>query len=119
MDDQEKQINNEGVTEEQTSTYTEPVEEKSTGAIIGVIIIVVLLVIGGLYYLGSRSGNEQISDETAPAAEEILSETDSITAAIEAQDTSDEIDAIQKDIDDTDLGNIDIDLGNIEAELGL
>lgn len=120
---EEKQKNNEEeVIEEQTSTYTEPVEEKSTGAIVGVIIIVTLLVIGGLYYLESRNSNKTttpISDATAPSAKEILTGTTTMVNSIEKQGTSDKIDAIQKDVDSTDLNNIDVGLGKINAELGI
>lgn len=121
MEQQEKQTVNEEHTEEQSSTYTAPVEEKSTGAIIGAVIIVVLLIVGGLYYFESRSNREPVpvSDKTAPSAKEISNETSTIVKSIETQGTSDKIDAIQKDIDKTNLKNIDVDLGNINAELGL
>ena len=123
MEDQEKQTNemNEAA-ENQTSAQEElseqAQEEKSTGAIIGAIIIVVLLVIGGLLYLGSKTGGDD-SQAVEPTPEEIVNEADTVTQSIEAQGTSDEIDAIEKDIQNTNLDNLDVDLGNIEAEIGL
>jgi len=119
MDQEEKQMGdsvNEApgtIDASQESTTEMPKEEKSTGAIIGIIIIVVLLVIGGLYLLGQRSDKEV----TTPEA--ILSEPDTTTEVLEAQGTSDEIADIETDTESTDFGDLDMELGDIQAELSL
>jgi len=107
--DEEKQVEQEETQNIEQSAATVS-EEKSTGAIIGAIIIVVLLIIGGLYFFGQRS-----NEELAPA--EILSQPDAAVEVLETQGTSDEITAIEEDINVTNLDGLDVELGNIDAEL--
>jgi len=117
MDQEEKQMGN-GANEDMGTTPETvsemPVEEKSTGAIIGIIIIVVLLVIGGLYFLGQRTNKE-------PATlEEILAEPDTSIEVLGTQGTSDEIADIEADTTGSiDFAELDAELGDIEAELSL
>ncbi len=116
---EEKETNNtENHTAEQSPTQTEGVEEKSTGAIIGIIIIVVLLVIGGIYYIETRSSHEPAPTEQVQTPKEIQSSTNNIVKSIEKQGTSDKINDIQKDLNNTNFKNIDVDLGKINSELG-
>jgi uncharacterized protein HemX len=118
MEEQEKQINNE-MSEDQLVS-NEKVEEKTVGAIIGVIIIVVIIIIGGLYFFFKQNKTqEEIPVETTPTAEEIAAEPDNAIQALETQGTSDKITDIEADLGNTDLKNLDIEMGNIEAELNL
>jgi len=87
---------------------------KQIGPVIGAIIIITILVIGGLYYWGA-----ELNKQAEPSAEEIAAKVDHSTEALGTQGTSDEIAAIEEDLDLTDLGNLDAELGDIDAELGL
>jgi len=71
------------------------------GALIGIIIIIIVLVVGGLYFYGSRvstTGDEQ-TDELLDV------------------NSSDELDAIEEDLDNTDLEGLDSELDSIGTEL--
>jgi len=93
-------------------------EEKGggVGPLIGIIIIVVVLVVGGFYYWG-ESLNEKPADEMT--AEEILEQEDAAADALGEQGASDEIGAIEEDLDATDLESLDQELSDIESELEL
>lgn len=113
MDNEKQTEENTPVEEIEVSADT---EEKSTGAIIGVIIIVVLLALGGLYFLGQRVAKPA---DKVLAPEEILSQPDVVIETLDNQGTSDKITDIQADlVNESDFGNnLDIELGNIDAEI--
>lgn len=81
------------------------VEKSGIGPIIGAIIVVILLAVGGLYYWGAyleeRSGGPA---EGAP---------DTVLETLRSQSASDEADAIQTDLDATDLDAITSDIDKI------
>jgi len=85
--------------------------QKSAGPVIGIIIIVLVLVFGGLYFWGKRVTQE-------PTPEAIMNMPDSQLETLGTQNTSDEVTAIEEDLNATDLENLDAELGDIEKELG-
>lgn len=85
---------------------------KSSGPVIGIVIIVVVLVLGGLYFWGERIVNEQ------PTPEEIIGAPDQTLENLNMQGTSDEINAIESDLNATNLQNLDSEVRDIESELG-
>jgi len=94
-------------------------EEKSTGPLVGIIIVVVVLVFGGLYFWGKQvSENSQIELEELPSASEITNTPDETLETLGTQGTSDEVGAIESDLNSTNLDNLDTEFGNIDDEFG-
>lgn len=103
-------------------------DEKSMGPVIGAIIIIVVLVIGGIYFLGNRSVDNGMEgtdhsnvemDNGMPDGTMMEGDMkDTATEALETQSSSDELEAIEADLEATDLGDLDAELKNIDAELG-
>jgi hypothetical protein len=94
-------------------------ERKSMGALIGSIIIILILVLGGLYLYSVRiaprieqgqTNQEMIIETDQTAAETIINAPDETLSQLSAQDTSDEPEAIEKDLNATDLSDLDKDL---------
>lgn len=94
-------------------------EKKSMGALIGSIIIILILVLGGLYLYSIRIAprieqgqtNQQVIVETdQTAAEAIINAPDETLTQLAAQNTSDEPEAIDADLNATDLSDLDKDL---------
>ena len=86
-----------------------PMEKKSMGPLIAVIIILALIVLGGLYFLKERSSQ----NSTIPA--EITG--DPITNSLEQQGNSDDLSSIEADLNATNLDNLDQGASVIQAEL--
>lgn len=85
------------------------VEKKSAGPLVAVIIILALIIIGGLYFLKTRSNqNMYVPAETTE---------DSVTASLNQQGTTDDLSSIEADLNATDLNNLDQGAAVIEAEL--
>lgn len=85
------------------------VEKKSAGPLVAVIIILALIIIGGLYFLKTRSNqNMYVPTETTE---------DSVTASLNQQGTSDDLSSIEADLNATNLDNLDQGAAVIEAEL--
>ncbi len=96
-------------------------EKKSFGQLIGIVIIIAVIIIGGLYFYGKSlyQNKTQMPVDNNITAEEILSQPDEITTALEQQSTSDELVDIETDLNITDFDGLDAELGNIDEELGL
>ncbi len=92
-----------------------PEKKLQMGPIIGSVIVVILLILGGLYFIGKRIGE---NETPAPLPQVILDTPDSALEALGEQNTSDEINSIQSDLDATPIDELDAELGNIEVELG-
>lgn len=94
--------------------------------ILGVIIVMLVLILGGLYLWGSTLGPAPMDSGDGagrPTAEE-NNEPESNTAdaqvqALETVSTSNEIDAIEADLEATNLDSIDAEMGTIDAEMGV
>ena len=96
-----------------------PIENKNThqapmGPIVGVIIIVAVLAIGGLYYWGgqlNRAQNEMTREQmendmkNAPTPEELRT-----------QSSSDELEAIEADLEVSNFNQLDAEMAEIESE---
>lgn len=84
-------------------------QEKSIGAIIGILIVVAIIIIGGLYFWGQRIIQSPESDTGAPAAVEFQP----------TESTSSEITDIEADLSATVLDGLDSEIDTINAELGI
>jgi hypothetical protein len=86
--------------------YTDP-NKKSLGPLIAVIIILSLIIIGGLYFLKERA-----SQKVYPATT-----TDSVTESLNKQSTSDDLNSIEKDLNNTNIDNLDQGAAAIDSQL--
>lgn len=82
--------------------------ENSVGPVVGLIIILAVIILGGLYFWGERN-NSGSGDLTSPST----AQSDADTAAIEAQSSSDDVDSIQGDLNNTNTETLDADLNAI------
>lgn len=101
--------------------------DKSTqlGVILGILIVILVLILGGLYLWGTTI--QKVSDElVAPSAEtSTTEENDGSENTNEAANvetvgtlsTSNELEAIEADIESTNLDQLDAELDTIDAEL--
>lgn len=88
--------------------------KKSFGPIFGIIVIIVLLILAGFYFWGNSL---RTAPQDLPTADEIATQADPALSDLATQETSDEIDAIEADLDATDLEGLDAELDVIDAEL--
>ncbi len=111
--------------EEQFGENAQTEQPSHLGVILGVLVLVLMLILGGLYLWG-RSMQTEMSpvptqDTERPTAEEnnepesTNAESDVETAA--ALSPSDELEAIQADIDATRLDTLNQEIPAIEAEI--
>lgn len=84
------------------------IDKGSIGPLIAVIIILALIIVGGLYFLKERA-----SQPTYVPAKT----GDSITASLNQQSSSDELDSIEKDLNATNIDNLDQGAAAIETQL--
>ena len=107
-----------------TSTPTTKSSSSINGIIIAILAVLLIVILGGMYVWFSQLSNTPA--EVAPVVErptaEENNEPESTTAeaAVETQQaisTSDEIAAIEADINATDLDSIDAELTAIDAEM--
>lgn len=84
------------------------------GPVIGSIIVIIVLVLGGLYFIGQKVTKEGVFE---PGPEEILNAPDLTLETLKEQGTSDEVSAIEEDLDATMLEDLDAELQDIESEL--
>lgn len=118
-------------------------QEKSMGPVLGSIIIVIILIVAAFYVWGRgadqnnvnntaetgvqdnsfdvNSGNADIvRDETIPldvSTETVVDTVDTATESLNTQSASDEIVAIETDLETTDFTGLDAELADIEMEL--
>ena len=105
-------INNqpEQPTPSPTPTPTPEGDGNSAGPIVGSVIVIIIIIIGGLYFWGQRLSQDM-------KGEDILSEEDALVADLVEVSDSDEVGAIEDDLNATDLDDLDADLENIDLEL--
>ena len=100
------------------------------GPILGVLIVLLVLILGGLYLWGStlmdnaieEAAVENLPTTRTPTEIPVNNEPENANAraeveALETVSTSDEIEAIEADIDATNLDSLDAELDAIDAEL--
>ncbi|MDP2705154.1 MAG: hypothetical protein Q8O71_01995 [bacterium] len=80
----------------------------SVGPLVGIIIVVIIIVLGGMYFWGQRVDRSGIDP---------MLENDAMTQSLENQSSSDDLTAIEADIDNTDLENLDAELNQINSDL--
>lgn len=104
---------------EQNQNVGSKKQEKPIGSIIGIIIIVLIIILAGFYILGNKTTNESDSGGLPqnPTIEDIAGTPDAAREALTNTSTSDDINAIESDINATDLSGLDAELGSMEAEL--
>ncbi len=109
MEDTELNANNQNTAQSGAES-----SKTQVGPVVGSIIVIVIIILGGLYFIGKKASEE---GAFAPTAEEILESPDQALQMLAEQGTSDEITAIEEDLNATELNNIDTELKNVEAEL--
>lgn len=100
-------------------------EPSSMPIVLGVIIVLLVLILAGLYLWGTTmmpsAPDMNDTGATRPtAAENNEPESDTADAQVEMLETvstSNSLDAIEADIESTNLDSIDTELGTIDAEL--
>lgn len=95
------------------------IQHSHLGPILGVLVIMLVLILSGLYLWGEMlSKQAQTTDETPIVNNE--PETPRATADAQILDTlspSDELDAIDADLNSTQLDSLDTELNTIDTEL--
>lgn len=86
---------------EPNTTMDQATNKKSHGALIGSIIIVVILIIGGMYVFKVTKNNYQAQLDRQ--ALEQLQAKDMVVQSFQSQSSSDDLDAINTDLNATDL----------------
>ncbi len=90
-----------------------PEKDKSFGPVIGIIIIIIILALGGFYFWGQRLVKEGILNEDEKTQEKY----DQALESLRQLSDSDDVSAIEEDLNATDLSPLDKNLGNINAAL--
>lgn len=82
------------------------------------LAFIALLAVGGLWAINQKLITPKtISTPTPLPTPSPVVEIDTMTSALEQQGTSDEISAIEADLEETDFSTLDQELSDIEAEL--
>lgn len=90
------------------------------GPILGTLIVVLVLILGGLYLWGSMIDNNAGIDSTITPIENNEPETtraETDAQILQTTSSSDEISAIEADLNSTNLDNLDADLQQAENEI--
>jgi len=85
------------------------------GPLIGSIIVILVLIAGLAYLWQNFPGQSEVPADMS--AEDIRNLPDEAAESLESQSSSDEISAIEADLNSTDLGDIDAELDTINTEL--
>jgi hypothetical protein len=113
--------------DEQNQEYTPEVmapKKKQTGSIIGSIIVIIVIIIGGLYFWGTKSTDKMVTPGTTdpmatPGTTDPMATPgttdpingiptqDPIGDALRNASNSDDLGAIEADLNATDINNID------------
>lgn len=99
-------------TSDPTQTPRKPV-----GPTIAIIIILLLLALGALYIVGGRVAERADNETAKPTSADIAAEQDPTLESLKNVGMSDELDAIETDLNATDLNTLDTEAGTINAEL--
>lgn len=91
--------------------------KSSIGSIVGTIIIIALIILGGLYFWGKRMEEaksvQNITNENTLAGDQVTDTSEA--AVIKSTSSSDDLDSIETDLNNTKTANLDAEL-NVEAE---
>jgi len=107
---------------EEMKMPTKPLTEthhSHVGPILGVLIIILVLVLAGLYLWGGMLSKEQtrMNERTIVNNEPETPRAEADVQILNTLSPSDELDAIEADLDGTNFDSIDQDLNSIDAEL--
>jgi hypothetical protein len=83
--------------------------KSSRGPTVGLVIILILIIAGSFYFFKDEQPASKVT-EPEPSVRDI--EDDLIK--LEEQSESDELEAVEKDLEGTDLSNLDQEMGQIE-----
>ena len=109
-----------------TVAYTRPKESPildprtHMGPILGVLIILLVIILGGLYLWGSMLNNEAVSETQVFSIPNNEPETPRAVVDQEIMTTtssSDSLEAIEADIEGTNLDNLDTELNTLDQEI--
>lgn len=91
------------------------------GPIVGVLTVILILILGGLYLWGStliEDGSQQSTDAlTSDGSGQIAIPQPPTVESLRNVSESDELDAIERDVNATNLSGLDAELPEIEKEL--
>lgn len=87
------------------------------GPIAGIVIVLIFLTAGALYVFTQKLNHSQEPNNSA--AEQLLSEEDSLINKIKSQSSSDKIPAIEEDLAETPIEKLDQGVKKIKTSLGL
>lgn len=91
----------------------EPQENKSSvGSIIGTIIIIAIIILGGLYFWGKRMQEAKIKENLVNDTSSQTTEVDE-TTTIQTVSSSDDLNAIEADLNATNLDNLGSEVNSI------
>lgn len=118
----QEEISSNEISSEQIVYKNNEVKNNHLGPIIGVLIIVLVLILAGLYVWGASLSREEALQEQVTARSIENNEPETIRAEADVQildtvSTSDEISAIEADIESTNLDSLDAELEEIDREL--
>lgn len=83
-------------------------QKESHGALIGSIIIVIVLLVGGAFLIRATKLNYEQAQKNAELQNQIDNPTDSATEALQTQGSTDDVDSIEADLNNTQLDAISL-----------
>jgi uncharacterized protein HemX len=87
-----------------------PHKSNETGPLIAIIIVVLVIVLGGLYFWGQR-----LNESSTTAGDQSAAAQEAQTQKIKTVNSSDDVNAIQADLNATSYTSVDSNLNNMEA----
>ena len=99
-------------TPETTQTPRKPV-----GPVVAIIIILLLLALGALYVIGGRVAERADKKAAEPTPADIAAEQDPALESLQNVGASDELSAIEADLNATNVNTLDVETGAINTEL--
>lgn len=98
----------------------------SFGPVFGIIIIVILIVLAGFYFWGASLQNQIMPAQqneqatTTQAAEAPQQATETVSTDVGTPlSSSDDLSAIESDLNSTDLNNLDAEMNSIDSDLNV
>ncbi|MDP3735294.1 MAG: hypothetical protein Q8R39_02605 [bacterium] len=99
------------------TTQTTQTTRKPVGPTVAIIVILLLLALGALYIVGGRVAERADKEAAEPTPTDSTTERDPALESLQSVGTSDELDAIDADLNATTLNSLDAETGAINAEL--
>ncbi len=99
------------------TTDTTETPRKPVGPTVAIIVILLLLALGALYIVGGRVAERADKEAAEPTPADIGAEQDLALQSLQSVGTSDELPAIEADVNATNLDALDAETEAINAEL--